>query len=100
MKILIVLFFCVLAALIVASFARTTLSFERAVYSAKVLTFEDQPDNAVRELPLPGEISALLSDGRTVRVRLDAAETIRPGATVRVSERVAPWGETWYRLAQ
>lgn len=99
MKLLIVLFFCALAVLIAASFARTALSFERAIYDAKVLTFDAAPGNEVREVPLPGEISALLSDGRTVRFMLDTADTLRPGTTVRVSERVAPWGETWYRLA-
>lgn len=99
MKILIVLFFCALAVLIAASFARTTLSVERAIFDAKVLTFEAAAGNEVREVPLPGEITALLSDGRTVRFMLNTADPQRPGATVRVSERVAPWGETWYRLA-
>jgi hypothetical protein len=74
-------------------------SRERAVHNGKVLTFTPAPGNEVRNILLPGDIAALLADGRTVRLQLNSADDMKTGTAIRVSERVAPWGEVWYRLA-
>ncbi|MEQ1671065.1 MAG: hypothetical protein ABL893_09425 [Hyphomicrobium sp.] len=100
MKTLIVLFFCVMAVLIAASYARTLLSHERAAFDAKVIAFEAAANAETANTIVPGEITALLSDGRLVRILLNDTNEIRPGTKIRVSERVAPWGETWYRVAE
>lgn len=98
MKTVVVLFFCLIVVLIAASFARTLLSYERAAFDAKVVAYHEAPDKSVRETALPGEITAQLSDGRVVRILLNDPNELRPGKMIRVSERVAPWGETWYRV--
>lgn len=98
MKQVIVVFLLVLVVVIAASFARTLLSVERARHDGKVVAFAAAPGNEVREVPLPGDATVLLDDGRTVHLLANNAEPLRDGQRVRVSERVAPWGETWYRL--
>lgn len=100
MKAVVGLFICAVAVLIAASYARTLLSHERAIFAATVTAYQEATDNAVREQPLPGEITAMLSDGRTVRLLLNTPDAIKPGAPVRISERVAPWGETWFQLIE
>lgn len=99
MKALVVIVLLALAVAIAASVARTALSRERAVVDAVVIEYLPQSGNESRTIPLPGDILVRLSDGRAARLVLDTADDMKPGRAVRVSERIAPWGEVWYRLA-
>lgn len=100
MKPMIAIVLAVLIAFVVASVARTVLSRERAQFDGKVSAVLRVPNNDARNTPLPDDLSVLLSDGRTVTVQAGRGSDFKKGAAVRISERVAPWGEVWFKLAQ
>lgn len=95
-KIVVVLVLLAAAMLIAAAVRRSVVSRERAVVDAHVVT---QPGDEARNLPLGGTLTSRLADGRTIAIDVPADIALKPGAAVRLSERIAPWGEVWYRLA-
>lgn len=98
-KIVVVLVLLAAAMLIAASVRRSVVSRERAVVDAHVVRFEPQPGDEARNLPFGGTLTSRLADGRTIAIDVPADIALKPGAAVRLSERIAPWGEVWYRLA-
>ncbi len=95
----VVLFLVAAAILVVASTGRSIVSRQRGEVDARVVSYSAQPGDEARNLPLGGDLTVALPDGRTVEVPVSVDRGYRPGQTVRLSERVAPWREVWYRLA-
>lgn len=98
MKAVVVIVLLAIAALVALSVYRSLFSIERAVLGATVIAFAPAPGRDSRNVHLPGEIKVKLSDGRVVTLQSTGELEFKPGTQIRVSERVAPWGEVWYRL--
>ena len=83
----------------VAALGRDFHSRERAVLDGIVVDVTQGGSDHKSPTPRLNRIEVRLADGRDVAITTGLPASATKGSTIRVSERVTPWGQVWYTLA-